>query len=126
MRRLIVCATLVCAAVVAACSSSTSPKTNPNKFSGLWLGTWGNSDSTFVSHLTVAQTGDSIVGVDSEYTAGTFNAAYPIAGNATTTTVTFTYTGYSTYKGTFITADSVAGYYYYSATDSTTIVWKKQ
>jgi hypothetical protein len=126
MHRLMVCATLACAVAVAACSSSTSPKSNPNKFSGLWFGTWGNSPSTLVSHLTVTQTGDSIVGVDSEYNSGTFSTAYPIAGNATTTSINFTYTGYGPYKGAFITADSVAGYYYYDGTDSTTLVWKKQ
>jgi hypothetical protein len=74
----------------------------------------------------VTQTGDSIVGVDSESSGGTFSNAYPIAGNVTGKAVTFTYTGYGTYKGTFATQDSVAGYYYYDASDSTTLVWKKQ
>jgi hypothetical protein len=123
MNRYVVIATIALAATLAACSSSTSPK--PDTFNGLWVGTWGNSGS-IVSNLTVTQTGDSIVGVDSEYNSGTFQTAYPIAGNVTGTAVTFTYIGYGPYKGTFITQDSVAGYYYYDASDSTQLVWKKQ
>jgi hypothetical protein len=132
MNRVIVCATLVCAVLTAACGSdSTSPKNQP--FTGTFVGSWTSGPSiTDTAHMT--QSGNSITARDSEYLSGSLSGAVNFNGSVTGTTMTFTVsnlagdTTYGTFKGTYTTSAVVSGYYYAasSPTDSQAVSWTKQ